>query len=84
MVDDRSRAARARASGDAASRSGKRPGVEVVGMLVAGQDQVDAVQVVPRERGPGHPDVRPGGGLVFLGQVLGEIEVDREQAAGAT
>ena len=45
-------------AGEAASRSGKRPRVEVVGVLVAGQDQVDLAQVVAAERGAGHPDVR--------------------------
>ena len=62
-------------------RSGKRPRVEVVGVLVAGQDQVHAAQVAAPERRPGHPHVRPVGVLVLPRQVLREVEVDRQQAA---
>ena len=72
------------APGEAASSSGQRLRVEVVGMLVSGQDQVDAAQVAPAQRSAGHPDVRPGGGLVFPGEVFREIGVDHEQSRRRT
>ena len=63
---------------------GQGPGIEVVGMLVAGQDQVHAAQLAAADRCPRHANVRPVRCLIFLRQVFREIEVDREQAGSAT
>ncbi len=72
------------ASGEAASRSGQRSRVEVIGVLVAGQHEVDARRSLPCEGRAGHPDVRPIGRCVFLGQMLGKVEVDGQHAPAAT
>ena len=53
--DDRARRGR--------QQVGQRPRIEVVGMLVAGQDEIDVAQFMHRGRGPRHADVRPAGGL---------------------
>ena len=64
---------------------GERPRVEVVGVLVAGEDEVDARSGrAPRNGGRGHPDVGPVGALVFRRQVLGEVRVDDERGPTAT
>ena len=39
-------------------------------MLVARQDEIESLQITAPDRSTHHADVRPAGGLVFLGQVL--------------
>src|SRR5262249_30714582 len=53
--------------------------VEVVGMLVADEHEVDAVKVAAAKRRRRHSDVRPVGRLVFSRQMFRQIQVDREQ-----
>ena len=55
---------------------GHRSGVEMVGMLVAREDQVDSPEVRPPARGACHPDVGLVRPFVLRGQVLGKIGVD--------
>ena len=54
--------------------------VEVVGMLVAGEHDVDVVQVVAVDWRSRHAHVRPARGFVLRGQVLGKIKIDGQHA----
>src|ERR1700678_1914913 len=51
----------------------------MVGMLVARQHEIDALELVPSDRSAGHTDMGARRRLVFLGEVLRKIEIDGEQ-----
>ena len=74
-------AARARASGEAASSSGSVPGSRWSECLWLARTRSTVSQVGPAQRSAGHPDVRPGGPLVLPREVLGEVGIDHQHPA---
>ena len=62
-------------------QSGQCLRVEVIRVLVRGQDQLDILQVAPAQQSAGHADVGRENGLVFPREVLGKVGIDHENPA---
>ncbi len=62
----------------------QRLGVEVVGVAVRREDDVDEPELLGRDDPRVHPDVRRLGALVLRGQRVGEIRIDEQVPALVT